>query len=273
MESVALPLPFFSLTTSVPASWTLTSRAGILSALMVLPALSWEKRGRMVLPAWPPTTGTSDGLPVISWTNLLARTTSRVEMPTILQGSRPFFFQSSHMAGTTEFTGFTMRPTTALGQCLATASTVPLAMPALMFNRSFRSWPGFRGTPAGIRMRSQPGRTLAALSMVLSSFTVRESDVTLHLPSRCDRSAATPAAGTMETLRSMITSSFTRGLVAMSRARGWPMPPAPPTTHTLKFPVGALGPRKPKQQDIPPRPMVGGLVNVCCNAGAWVKMA
>ena len=57
--------------------------------------------------------------PVISPTNLLARTTSSVEMPTIFIGSRPFFLYSSAMAGTTEFTGFTIMPRTAAGQYLA----------------------------------------------------------------------------------------------------------------------------------------------------------
>mmetsp|Transcript_8423 Transcript_8423/g.26813 ORF Transcript_8423/g.26813 Transcript_8423/m.26813 type:complete len:246 (-) Transcript_8423:75-812(-) len=238
MESVALPLPFFSLTTSVPASWTRASSAGTSPAAMVFPAASCEKSGRMVFPAWPPMTGTSAGLPVISRTNLLARTTSSVEMPTILQGSRPFFTQSSHMAGTTEFTGLTMRPTTALGQCLAMASTFCLAMPALTFRRSLRSWPGFRGKPAGTRTRWQPLRASAPLSMSLSSLSVSTKEVTLHLPSRWERSAATPGAGTAAMFRSTTTSSLTMGQVAISRDRGCPMPPAPPITQTLKSPSG-----------------------------------
>mmetsp|Transcript_29535 Transcript_29535/g.68681 ORF Transcript_29535/g.68681 Transcript_29535/m.68681 type:complete len:264 (+) Transcript_29535:396-1187(+) len=251
MDNVALPLPFFLLTTSVPASWTLTSSAGIWSAAMVFPAGSWEKSGKMVLPAWPPTTGICAGLPVISCTNLLARTTSNVEIPTILQGLRPFFFQSSHMAGTTEFTGFTMSPTTELGQCLAIASTVPLAMSALTFRRSFRSCPGFLGMPAGTNTRSQPFKTSPALSMALSSLSVSVRECTLHFPSRCERSAATPAAGTIAMFRSMSTSSFTSGSRAISKAKGCPIPPAPPTTQTLKLPVGTFfAPRKPKQHDM-----------------------
>mmetsp|Transcript_97884 Transcript_97884/g.285617 ORF Transcript_97884/g.285617 Transcript_97884/m.285617 type:complete len:386 (+) Transcript_97884:402-1559(+) len=248
MDRVALPFPFFSLTTSVPASCTRTSSSGILAAGIVLAAASCEKSGRMVLPAWPPTTGTWAGLPVISWTNLLARTTSRVVMPTILLGFRPFFCQSSHMAGTTELTGFTMRAMTAFGQCFAAASTVFLAMPALMLSRSFLSWPGLRGTPAGTRMRSQPLRTSPALSIVLSSRVI-VSGVTLHCPSMWERSVATPAAGTMAMFRSMITSSFTKGFVAIRSASGWPMPPAPPTTQTLNAPFGCFFAfRKSKQQ-------------------------
>mmetsp|Transcript_9535 Transcript_9535/g.21696 ORF Transcript_9535/g.21696 Transcript_9535/m.21696 type:complete len:253 (+) Transcript_9535:561-1319(+) len=251
MERVALPLPFFAFTTSVPASCTRLSSLGISSAAMVLAAPSCENSGRMVLPAWPPTTGTWAGWPVSSCTNLLARTQSSVVTPTILRGSRPFFFQSSHMAGTTEFTGLTMRATTAEGQCLAIASTEPLAMSAFVVNKSFRSWPGFLGMPAGMSTRSQPLRTVAPASMSLSWLSTIVSGVTLHLPSKCDKSAATPGAGTMAMLRSTTTSSLTRGHVAMSKHKGWPMPPAPPTTQTLKSPFGSAGLRKPKQ-DITP---------------------
>mmetsp|Transcript_10293 Transcript_10293/g.23215 ORF Transcript_10293/g.23215 Transcript_10293/m.23215 type:complete len:254 (+) Transcript_10293:344-1105(+) len=240
MDRVALPLPFFCWTTSVPASCTLASSLGTSEAEISLPAGSWEKRGRIVLPAWPPITGTWAGFPVISSTNLLARTTSNVEMPTIFRGSRPFFFQSSHMAGTTEFTGLTMSPTTALGQCFATASTFCLAMPALTLSRSLRSWPGLRGMPAGMRTRWHPLSTSAALSMALSSWMLSTSGVTLHLPSMWERSAATPLAGTIAMLRSMMTSSLTRGHVAMSNDRGCPMPPAPPMTQTLKSPAGSF---------------------------------
>mmetsp|Transcript_9476 Transcript_9476/g.28548 ORF Transcript_9476/g.28548 Transcript_9476/m.28548 type:complete len:270 (+) Transcript_9476:162-971(+) len=240
MDRVALPLPFFAATTSVPASWTRTSSAGICSAGMVEATGSWEKSGRMVLPAWPPITGISAALPVISRTNLFARTTSSVVTPTILRGSRPFFFQSSHIAGTTEFTGLTMSPMTALGQYFATASTLPLAMPALTLSRSLRSWPGFRGMPAGTSTRWQPVRASAPFSTSLSSFSVRVREVTLQGVSKCDRSAATPPAGTIATLRSTSTSSFTQGVDAISSARGWPMPPAPPITQTLNSPVAAI---------------------------------
>merc|ERR1712084_166994 len=103
IERVALPLPPFASTTSVPAFWTCLSKSGIFSASIVFAALSWENTGMMVAPAWPPMTGTLmkfGFLPVISPTNLFARTTSSVVMPTIFMGSRPFFLYNSAIAGT-----------------------------------------------------------------------------------------------------------------------------------------------------------------------------
>jgi len=47
MESVALPLPFFAETTTVPASCTFLSKSGTFSAAMVAPCLSCEKSGRI----------------------------------------------------------------------------------------------------------------------------------------------------------------------------------------------------------------------------------
>ena len=67
----------------------------------------------------------------------------------IVMGSRPFLLYNSAMAGTTEFTGFTIISSTAFGQNLAHASAIPLAMPALVLNESSRDWPGLRGTPSG----------------------------------------------------------------------------------------------------------------------------
>mmetsp|Transcript_19145 Transcript_19145/g.49104 ORF Transcript_19145/g.49104 Transcript_19145/m.49104 type:complete len:205 (+) Transcript_19145:418-1032(+) len=204
MDRVALPLPFLAATTTVPASCTFLSRSGIWSAGMVLPALSWENRGRMVVPAWPPMTGmeiSSIGAPVISCTNFSARTQSRELTPTILAGFRPFFFHSSAMAGTTEFTGLTMRPTTASGQNLAQASTMFLAMPALMLSRSLRSWPGLRGTPAGTRTRWQPVRHSPATSTAFASLS-KAYALTFAFLFMCERSAATPSGGIMAMVRS-----------------------------------------------------------------------
>mmetsp|Transcript_840 Transcript_840/g.1726 ORF Transcript_840/g.1726 Transcript_840/m.1726 type:complete len:208 (-) Transcript_840:233-856(-) len=161
IESVALPFPPLAFTTSVPASWTFLSMSAMSPAGIFLPASLWLKRGRMVVPAWPPITGMSTSLtsaPTFCATNLLARTTSRVVTPTILRGSRPAFSHMVIMAGTTEFTGFTISATTALGQYLAQASTRPLAMSALTFNRSARVMPGLRGIPAGIMTSWQPVR-------------------------------------------------------------------------------------------------------------------
>mmetsp|Transcript_19144 Transcript_19144/g.49101 ORF Transcript_19144/g.49101 Transcript_19144/m.49101 type:complete len:205 (+) Transcript_19144:418-1032(+) len=204
MDRVALPLPFLALTTSVPASCTRLSSASILSAGMLLAALSWENKGRIVAPACPPMTGTSmvfRGAPVISWTNLLARTPSKVVTPQILLASSPFCLYSSAMAGTTEFTGFTMSPRMASGQCLAHASIMPCAMPMLTFNRSARSMPGFRGTPAGTRTRWQPVRHSPATSTAFASLS-KAYALTFAFLFMCERSAATPSGGIMAMVRS-----------------------------------------------------------------------
>ena len=50
---------------------------------------TWERRGRMVMPAWPPMTGTetrSGGTPIASATNVLARSTSSFVTPSSLRG-------------------------------------------------------------------------------------------------------------------------------------------------------------------------------------------
>ena len=73
---------------------------------------AWESSGRMVTPAWPPTTGTSTsatGRPLASATNVLARTTSRVVTPMSLAGSyTPAALSTSAVIGTVEFTGLEM---------------------------------------------------------------------------------------------------------------------------------------------------------------------
>mmetsp|Transcript_106852 Transcript_106852/g.166922 ORF Transcript_106852/g.166922 Transcript_106852/m.166922 type:complete len:245 (+) Transcript_106852:153-887(+) len=161
IDRVALPLPALAVTTSVPASCTRLSRAGISEAGMLEAAWSCENNGRIVEPACPPMTGTLMfwiGAPVISWTNLLARTTSNVVTPQIFLGSRPIFLYNSAIAGTTELTGLTIRPRIALGQCFAQASTMSCAMPTFTFNKSLLFMPGFRGTPAGTKTKSQPPR-------------------------------------------------------------------------------------------------------------------
>lgn len=72
--------------------------------------LTCEKRGRMVLPAWPPTTGTSTwlGCEPTAWARkVLARTMSRVVTPnTRLALSRPRALKTSLAMGTVELTGF-----------------------------------------------------------------------------------------------------------------------------------------------------------------------
>ena len=94
IDKVADPFPSFAFTTSVPASCTRLSIASMSEGGIFAPNLSWEKTGMMVAPAWPPMTlmSTSAGSqPTFSATNLFARTTSRVVMPTMFFGLRPFF--------------------------------------------------------------------------------------------------------------------------------------------------------------------------------------
>mmetsp|Transcript_18667 Transcript_18667/g.50632 ORF Transcript_18667/g.50632 Transcript_18667/m.50632 type:complete len:244 (+) Transcript_18667:738-1469(+) len=176
-------------------------------------------------------------LPVISPTNLFARTMSRVVIPTIFAGSRPFFLYNSAIAGTTEFTGFTISAMTASGQNLAQAETRPFAMSAFTLKRSSRDMPGFRGIPAGIRTRWQSLRHSSQCSLAFAPTSIMYP-LTEHLRSMWLRSAATPAGGTMATLRSKTLSSFTFGSMPMRSESGWPMPPAPPSTQTLNAPAG-----------------------------------
>mmetsp|Transcript_16527 Transcript_16527/g.26218 ORF Transcript_16527/g.26218 Transcript_16527/m.26218 type:complete len:222 (+) Transcript_16527:125-790(+) len=221
MDKVALPFPAFSFTTSVPAFWILTSRATISSSGICFATLSCESRGKIVFPACPPITVMSGTFPMRSCTNLFERTQSNDVMPTTFLGSRPAFSQSADMAGTIEFTGFTMRPITASGQYLAHASTVPLAMSALIVKRSLRSCPGFLGTPAGTSTTWHPVRESAALSIALSLFArLKTVEVTLVAPSTCDKSAATPGTGTAAISRSMIESSLTKGCCAIANDKG-----------------------------------------------------
>merc|ERR550534_2322950 len=91
--------------------------------------------------------------------------------------------------------------------------------------------------PAGTSTRLQPVRHSSRKSMGFLPTSITYP-VTLHFLSRWLKSAATPSGGTMATLRSKILSSLTFGSIPMSSERGWPMPPAPPQTQTLKLPAG-----------------------------------
>merc|ERR1719382_437804 len=104
--------------------------------------------------------------------------------------------------------------------------------------------------PAGTKTRLQPVRASPALSTALSSPDVKTVDVTLHGPSMCERSAWTPSAGTTAMFKSRIANSFTRGQEAIKRDKGCPMPPAPPTTHTLNSPLGTFSPHTKEKQDM-----------------------
>ena len=122
----------------------------------------------MVVPAWPPTTGTSTSAtsrPLAAATNVLERTTSSVVTPSSFLGSKtPAAFNTSAAMGTVELTGLEMMVSTAPGACLATAVTSVWTMPALIANRSSRVMPGLRGTPAGITTKSAPAMAAASSS-------------------------------------------------------------------------------------------------------------
>mmetsp|Transcript_16189 Transcript_16189/g.29160 ORF Transcript_16189/g.29160 Transcript_16189/m.29160 type:complete len:296 (-) Transcript_16189:433-1320(-) len=168
MESVADPAPALASTTSVPASWIRRVRRWISDSDKDLPTSAGcgficEMRGRMVMPAWPPTTGILTSLgsdnPRASARNVSARTTSRVVTPKTRPSlARPALRNTSTAMGTVEFTGLEMMATQAVGQCTAMASQRPWTIPALMLKRSSRVMPGLRGTPAGITTRSTPER-------------------------------------------------------------------------------------------------------------------
>ena len=88
--------------------------------------LTCEMRGRMVVPACPPTTGTSTSRtskPLASATKQLARTTSSVETPRSLLGLyTPAALSTSAAMGTVELTGLEMmlRMACGAGQAQAT---------------------------------------------------------------------------------------------------------------------------------------------------------
>mmetsp|Transcript_55782 Transcript_55782/g.130515 ORF Transcript_55782/g.130515 Transcript_55782/m.130515 type:complete len:200 (-) Transcript_55782:216-815(-) len=140
-----------------------------------------------------------------------------------------------------EFTGLTTIASIASGQNLPQASTKPLAISALVLNKSSRVMPGFRGMPAGISTRWQPVKHSSKWSMGFSPTSITKP-LTVTPFSKWLKSSATPAGGTAATLKSKILSSLTLGSIAISSDRGWPMPPAPPQTHTLKLLAVFLAP-------------------------------
>mmetsp|Transcript_106703 Transcript_106703/g.299822 ORF Transcript_106703/g.299822 Transcript_106703/m.299822 type:complete len:276 (-) Transcript_106703:34-861(-) len=245
MARTALPLPFLIAVISLPAFRTRSRSSFCLGTGILRATRSCENKGSAVAPEVapePPTTGMSMfsiGAPVSSCTNLLARTTSSVVTPQIFIGSSPFFSYSRAMAGTTEFSGFTMMPTTASGQKRPQASTMLLAMFALIFRSSVMVRSLF-GTPATTSTRWQPRKHCSKWSTGLSVAS-REYACTTHLLSKCRRSAPTISAGTMEIVRSYTESSATLGSMAMSRHSGFPISPAPPQTQTLNPCFGVLG--------------------------------
>ena len=80
------------------------------------------------------------------------RITSRVVTPNRRRLSQtPAFFSTSAAMATVVLTGLVMMPISAFGREAAHFSTRFLTIPALMLNRSERSMPGLRATPAEIQ--------------------------------------------------------------------------------------------------------------------------
>mmetsp|Transcript_1212 Transcript_1212/g.2609 ORF Transcript_1212/g.2609 Transcript_1212/m.2609 type:complete len:302 (+) Transcript_1212:103-1008(+) len=157
MDRVAEPVPALACTTSVPASWMRAIRRLACSRSRDSRGVACERMGRMVMPAWPPTTGTLTSLgstPSISAMKVSARTTSKVVTPNRREGSYvPAALNTSAAIGTVELTGLEMMATQAWGQWRAIPSHRVRTMPALMLKRSSRVMPGLRGTPAGMTTR------------------------------------------------------------------------------------------------------------------------
>ena len=193
MDRVAEPLPALAVTTSVPASWIRAVRAATVAGGRPTLGLAWEINGRIVTPAWPPTTGKSTApasTPAASATNALARTTSSVVTPNSLRGSNtPAALRISAAMGTVELTGLEMIATSARGQYRATPCASVATIPALMLNKSSRVMPGLRGTPAGITTSAAPAS--AAPSSASPVCAVTRAGVSMWA-----RSAATPGVPT-----------------------------------------------------------------------------
>ncbi|CSB68504.1 Uncharacterised protein [Vibrio cholerae] len=68
----------------------------------------------------------------------------------------PAFFSTSAAIGTVVFTGLVIMPTQAFGHTTAIFSANAFTMPAFTLNRSARSIPGLRATPAETRTTSAP---------------------------------------------------------------------------------------------------------------------
>ena len=139
----------------------------------------------------------------------------------------PSRFRISAVMGTVELTGLAMMSTCASGHTVPTACASSATMDAFVLNRSSRVIPGLRGTPAGMTTTSAPSSALCRFSLPLKP-------VVLARVLMCDRSAATPGVLTMSYRLSAEIASF----CFSSSDRGWPMPPAPPSTATLKAVCG-----------------------------------
>ena len=124
---------------------------------------------------------------------------------------------------TVVLTGLVITPIKALGAVVATCSIRLRTMPAFTLNRSARSIPGLRATPAEISTTSAPCKAGVASSPLKPSIATA---VGIWL-----RSTATPGVtGAM----SYSESSEPAGSWVLSRsASAWPMPPAAPRTATF----------------------------------------
>merc|ERR1719509_260951 len=187
-ERVAELVPALALTTSVPASWILWVRLRRVSLSRERAGEHWERRGRMVAPAWPPTTGQVTRAGSSPWrapTNSLLLATSSVVTPNSFLGLyTPAILKTSATMGTVELTGLVMTAIMAVGQTLAAAAARVATMEALVTNRSSLVIPALLGTPAAMT-------TISAPSRADSSSSAPTYLVTLALVSMCERSTAT----------------------------------------------------------------------------------
>mmetsp|Transcript_8751 Transcript_8751/g.18845 ORF Transcript_8751/g.18845 Transcript_8751/m.18845 type:complete len:222 (+) Transcript_8751:378-1043(+) len=170
IERVAEPPPFLALTTSSPPNMMRWVRASTSASVKDTLGWTWDSSGTIVVPAWPPTTGTVTLLtsrPLALATKVRARTTSRVVTPKRRFGSyTPAALRISAAMGTVELTGLEMMRKQALGQALAACLMRLATMLAFVLNKSSRVMPGLRGTPAGITTTWQPSRAFGKSSPV-----------------------------------------------------------------------------------------------------------
>ena len=229
IESVALPVLFLAWMTSSPPNWMRCVSCSICAWSSCAAGCVRDTSGTIVVPEWPPTTGTwnlsaSCGRPVTSATNVEARTRSSDVTPNRRLGSNTLCdLSTSANTGTRELTGFEMTSTNACGADLAMPSAMPYAIEALTLNRSSRVWPGLRAIPAGMMIRRASFTACAR-----PSWSGRKPETGAGVL-MCEMSFATPGAFTT----SYSESSVTYGDCLSSSERGWPIPPAAPMTVTF----------------------------------------
>merc|ERR1719457_320757 len=209
----------------VMPAWPPMTGTSTVETSRVTGGWTWDSNGMMVMPAWPPITGTSTvetSRPLFSATKVFERTTSRVVTPKILLVGLPAFLYISQAMGTVELTGFEMMQMKASGQTFAQALVSWATMLALVLNKSSRVMPGFLGTPAGITTTLQSFKHSSSSSGPVCP-------VTWALESMWLRSQATPGVWATSYRASLVTLGF----CLRRREVGWPMPPEAPRTATL----------------------------------------